>query len=50
MRLAGKLQAARVVIMGEDEVQSGKLTVRNMHEGEQTEMTEDELLAAGTVR
>ena len=50
MRLAGKLQAARVVIMGEDEVQSGKLTVRNMHEGEQTEMTEDELLAAGSVR
>ena len=46
MRLAGKLQATHVVIMGEDEVRSGKLTLRDMNKREQTEMTEDELLRA----
>jgi len=45
MRLAGKLKASRVVILGEDEVRSGKLTVRDMQTREQGEWTEDELLA-----
>jgi histidyl-tRNA synthetase len=44
MRLAGKLLAKNVVIMGEDEVREGKLTVRDMNSRQQKEMTEDEFL------
>ena len=46
MRLAGKLAARNVVILGEDEVRSGKLTVRDMDSREQQEMTEEEFLQA----
>ena len=42
MRLAGKLAARNVIILGEDETRSGKLTVRNMNSREQKEMTEEE--------
>jgi histidyl-tRNA synthetase len=47
MRLAGKLGAARVVILGDDELRSGKLTIRDMDTREQREATEAELLAGG---
>ena len=46
MRLAGKLAARNVVILGEDEVRSGKLTVRDMDNREQKEMSEEEFLRA----
>ncbi len=46
MRLAGKLAAKTVIIMGEDEARSGKLTVRDMNSREQTEMTEAEFFEA----
>ena len=45
MRLAGKLGARKVVIMGEEEVRSGKLVVRDMNTREQVEQTEAELIA-----
>jgi histidyl-tRNA synthetase len=45
MRLAGKLGASRVVILGEDEVKSGSLTIRDMTTREQRESSEAELLA-----
>jgi histidyl-tRNA synthetase len=46
MRLADKVHAALVVMIGDDEVQSKKLTVRNMSTREQNEITEDELVKA----
>ena len=46
MRLAGKLAARNVVILGEDEVRSGTLTVRDMDNREQKEMSEEEFLRA----
>ncbi len=46
MRLAGKLAARNVVIMGEDEARSGKLTVRDMNSREQKELTEEEFFQA----
>ena len=46
MRLAGKLAAINVIIMGEDEARSGKLTVRDMNTREQKEITEEEFFRA----
>ena len=46
MRLAGKLAARKVIIMGEDEARSGKLTVRDMNSREQKELTEEEFFRA----
>lgn len=46
MRLADKIRARSVVIIGEDEVQSRTLTVRNMATREQREQSEDELVEA----
>ena len=46
MRLAGKLAARNVIIMGEDEARSGKLTVRDMNSREQKEMTAEEFFRA----
>jgi histidyl-tRNA synthetase len=45
MRLAGKLGARKVVIVGEDEIRSGKLVIRDMNTREQVEQTEDELIS-----
>ena len=45
MRLAGKLGARRVVILGEDEIRSGMFVVRDMNTREQVEQTEEELIA-----
>jgi histidyl-tRNA synthetase len=45
MRLAGKLNAARVVILGDDELRAGRLTVRNMETREQREVAEAEFLS-----
>jgi histidyl-tRNA synthetase len=47
MRLADRMEASHVVIIGEDEVRSRKLTVRNMSTREQREVTEDELANPG---
>ncbi len=44
MRLAGKLEAGQVVIIGPEELKSGKLVVRDMGTSEQQEMSEPELL------
>ena len=44
MRLAGKLRARNVLIIGEDEVRNGTLTIRDMNSREQAEMTQDEFL------
>ena len=49
MRLADKVQAAKVVILGENEVRSKRLTVRDMTSKEQIELTEDELVEAATI-
>jgi histidyl-tRNA synthetase len=46
MRLAGRLNAAEVVVLGEEELRSGRLTVRDMQTREQREVSEAELLAA----
>lgn len=46
MRLADKIHAAYVVMIGDREVRSKTLTVRNMTTREQNEMTEDELVDA----
>ena len=46
MRLADKLGSLRVVMIGEDEVASRRLTVRDMSTREQSEATEDELVKA----
>jgi len=44
MRLAGKLKAVHTVIIGEEEMKSGKLVVRDMETSKQEEMAEPELL------
>ena len=44
MRLADKIHAAKVVILGDNEVVSKMLTVRDMTSKEQIELTEDELV------
>ena len=44
MRLAGKLEVGHVVIIGPEEMKSGKLVVRDMGTREQQEMSEPELL------
>ncbi len=44
MRLADRLGARSVVMIGDDEVKSGKLTVRNMSTREQIEVTGDDLV------
>ena len=46
MRLANKIQASKVVILGDDEVRSKRLTVRDMSSKEQIEQTEVELVEA----
>jgi histidyl-tRNA synthetase len=49
MRLANKIQAARVVVLGENEVRSKRLTVRDMTSKEEIDLTEDELVEAATI-
>lgn len=44
MRLADKLEAKNVLIIGTEEMASGKLVLRNMQTREQQELTEAELL------
>ncbi len=44
MRLAGKLGAAQVVMIGENEIKSGILIVRDMNTREQRELSESELV------
>ena len=48
MRLADKIGASKVVILGDDEVRSKRLTVRDMATKEQIEQTEDALVEAVT--
>jgi histidyl-tRNA synthetase len=45
MRLAGRLGARQVVILGEDEVRSRKLSVKDMDAGVQRTLSEEDLLA-----
>ncbi len=44
MRLAGKLDAASVVMIGDNEIKSGRLVVRDMNTREQKELSESELV------
>lgn len=45
MRLAGRLGARYVVILGEDELRSGTVTLRDMETREQRRVAEDELIS-----
>ena len=43
MKYANKLGAAYTVVIGEDEVASGELTLKNMESSEQTKVRREEL-------
>ena len=43
MKYANKLGAAYTVVIGEDEVASGELTLKNMSDSEQTKVRREEL-------
>jgi len=44
MRLADKLMAKQVIFLGEEELKSGTVVVRDMATKEQRTVTEDQLL------
>lgn len=46
MKYANKLEAAYTVVIGEDEVKSGELTLKNMDNSEQTKVRREELINA----
>ena len=46
MKYANKLGAINTVVIGEDEVKSGELTLKNMETGEQTKVRREELVNA----
>lgn len=46
MKYANKLGAAYTVVIGEDEVASGELTLKNMETSEQTKVRREELVNA----
>lgn len=50
MKLADRLKARSVLIVGENELQSGRLILRDMQTGEQTELTEAELLERFSIK
>ena len=44
MKMANKMGALNVIIIGENEIEGGFLTVKNLETGEQEERTEEELI------
>ena len=44
MKMANKVGALNVIIIGENEIQGGFLKVKNLETGKQEERTEDELI------
>ena len=44
MKMANKVGALNVIIIGENEIKGGFLTVKNLETGKQEERTEDELI------
>ena len=44
MKMANKLGALNIIIIGENEIKGGSLTVKNLETGKQEERTEDELI------
>ena len=43
MKYAGKMGCKKVLIVGDDELASGQMTLKNMENGEQTTVTPDTL-------
>lgn len=44
MKMANKLGALNIIIIGENEIKGGFLTVKDLEIGKQEERTEDELI------
>jgi anticodon binding domain len=44
MKMANKIGALNVIIIGENEIKGGFLTVKNLETGKQEERTEEELI------
>lgn len=44
MKMANKMGALNVIIIGENEIKGGFLTVKDLETGKQEERTEDELI------
>ena len=44
-KLANRIDAAKTIVIGESELESGMLTIKDMESGEQTEVAMDQIVA-----
>ena len=44
-KLANRIDAAKTLVIGESELESGMLTIKDMESGEQTEVAMDQIAA-----